>query len=27
LMAAVQDGVWMKCGVWLEPELRLVGEW
>jgi len=27
LMQIVQDGVWQKCGIWLEPEVKLVGEW
>ncbi|HYB99633.1 MAG TPA: UDP-N-acetylmuramate dehydrogenase [Candidatus Limnocylindrales bacterium] len=27
LMSRVQEEVWKKCGVWLEPEVRLVGEW
>jgi len=27
LMSLVQDEVWSRCGVWLEPEVRLVGEW
>jgi UDP-N-acetylmuramate dehydrogenase len=27
LMDDVRDTVWRRCGVWLEPEVRLVGEW
>ncbi len=27
LMGLIQGEVWMKCGVWLEPEVRLVGDW
>ncbi len=27
LMGLIQDGVWRKCGVWLEPEIRLIGDW
>lgn len=27
LMGVVQEVVWSKCGVWLEPEVRLLGEW
>lgn len=27
LMQLVQDAVWQKCGIWLEPEVKLVGEW
>ncbi len=27
LMSLVREEVWRKCGVWLEPEVRLVGEW
>lgn len=27
LMGLVQEEVWKKCGVWLEPELRLIGDW
>ena len=27
LMGIVQEAVWKKCGVWLEPEVRLVGDW
>jgi len=27
LMQLAQDAVWRKCGVWLEPEVKLVGEW
>lgn len=27
LARAVQDAVWEKYGVWLEPELQLIGEW
>jgi UDP-N-acetylmuramate dehydrogenase len=27
LMGLVQEEVWRKCGVWLEPEVRLLGEW
>ncbi len=27
LMHLVQEGVWQKCGIWLEPEVKLVGEW
>ena len=27
LMSRVQEEVWKRCGVWLEPEVRLVGEW
>ena len=26
LMGLVQEEVWRKCGVWLEPEVRLIGE-
>ncbi len=26
LMSVVQEEVWRKCGVWLEPEVRLIGE-
>lgn len=26
LMGLVQEEVWRKCGVWLEPEVRLLGE-
>lgn len=26
LMSLVQEEVWRKCGVWLEPEVRLLGE-
>jgi UDP-N-acetylmuramate dehydrogenase len=26
LMSLVQEEVWRKCGVWLEPEVRLIGE-
>jgi len=27
LMNLVQQEVWSRCGVWLEPEVRLIGEW
>lgn len=27
LMSLVQEEVWKRCGVWLEPEVRLIGEW
>ncbi len=27
LMSLVQDEVWQRSGVWLEPEVRLVGDW
>lgn len=27
LMQLAQDGVWRKCGIWLEPEVKLLGEW
>lgn len=27
LMGLVQDEVWKRSGVWLEPEVRLVGDW
>ncbi len=27
LMSLVQDAVWSRSGVWLEPEVRLVGDW
>jgi len=27
LMSAIQKAVWEKEGTWLEPEVRLVGEW
>jgi len=27
LMRLVQDGVWQRCGIWLEPEVKLVGDW
>lgn len=27
LMSLVQEAVWKKCGVWLEPEVRLIGAW
>jgi UDP-N-acetylmuramate dehydrogenase len=27
LMGVIQDEVWKRSGVWLEPEVRLVGEW
>ena len=27
LMGLIQDVVWERSGVWLEPEVRLVGEW
>ena len=27
LMGIVQDEVWKRSGVWLEPEVRLIGEW
>ena len=27
LMREVRDTVWRRRGVWLEPEVRLVGEW
>jgi UDP-N-acetylmuramate dehydrogenase len=27
LMSLAQEAVWKKSGVWLEPEVRLVGEW
>ncbi|HYC54075.1 MAG TPA: UDP-N-acetylmuramate dehydrogenase [Candidatus Binatia bacterium] len=27
LMSTVQEEVWKRCGVWLEPEVRLVGQW
>jgi len=27
LMSLVQDAVWKRSGVWLEPEVRLIGEW
>jgi len=27
LMGLMQDEVWQRSGVWLEPEVRLVGEW
>ena len=27
LMGLIQDEVWERSGVWLEPEVRLVGEW
>ena len=26
LMVAVQEEVWSRCGVWLEPEVRFLGE-
>jgi UDP-N-acetylmuramate dehydrogenase len=26
LMSLVQEEVWQRCGVWLEPEVRLIGE-
>ena len=26
LMSLVQEEVWTRCGVWLEPEVRLIGE-
>ena len=26
LMSVVQEEVWKRCGVWLEPEVRLIGE-
>jgi UDP-N-acetylenolpyruvoylglucosamine reductase len=27
LMAEAQRAVWERSGVWLEPEIRLVGAW
>lgn len=27
LMSLVQEEVWQRSGVWLEPEVRLIGEW
>lgn len=27
LMSLVQEEVWKACGVWLEPEVRLIGDW
>jgi UDP-N-acetylmuramate dehydrogenase len=27
LMGLAQEAVWKKSGLWLEPEVRLVGEW
>jgi UDP-N-acetylmuramate dehydrogenase len=27
LMGLIQEEVWKRSGVWLEPEVRLVGEW
>jgi UDP-N-acetylmuramate dehydrogenase len=27
LMGLIQDAVWERSGVWLEPEVRLVGDW
>ena len=27
LMGRMQEEVWRKSGIWLEPEVRLVGEW
>jgi len=27
LMSIVQQEVWRRSGVWLEPELRLIGDW
>lgn len=27
LMSLVQEEVWLRSGVWLEPEVRLIGEW
>lgn len=27
LMGLVQDAVWKRSGVWLEPEVRLIGDW
>jgi len=27
LMTLVQEAVWQRSGVWLEPEVRLIGEW
>ena len=27
LMHEVRDTVWRRRGVWLEPEVRLVGQW
>jgi UDP-N-acetylmuramate dehydrogenase len=27
LMSLVQEDVWKRCGVWLEPEVRLLGQW
>ena len=27
LMQLVQDSVWERSGVWLEPEVRMLGEW
>ncbi len=27
LMSLVQDEVWKRSGVWLEPEVRLIGDW
>ena len=27
LMGLVQDAVWQRSGVWLEPEVRLIGDW
>ena len=27
LMGLVQDEVWKRSGVWLEPEVRLIGDW
>ena len=27
LMSLVQGAVWRRSGVWLEPEVRLIGEW
>ncbi len=27
LMSVVQEEVWQRSGVWLEPEVRLIGEW
>ncbi len=27
LMGLIRGVVWKKCGIWLEPEVRLIGEW
>ena len=27
LMGVVQEEVWERSGVWLEPELRFIGDW